>query len=116
MKNFSLSALLTAATFALAPITVLTTPTLAHAQSPSGDYRCTGLAAQVHAAADASSDSEALQRAQRFIANGRNLCEVRAEGAAARQYRAALRILGAAEVRPGDTRHIADAATTPAGN
>ncbi|MEQ1688407.1 MAG: hypothetical protein ABL874_07520 [Sphingopyxis sp.] len=116
MKNFSLSALLTSASFALAPIALFAVPTLAHAQGASGDYRCTELPAQVRAATAASTDADAVQRAQRFIANGRNLCNARAEGEAARQYRSALRILGVAEVRPADTRQIADATPAPAGN
>ncbi|MEQ1508895.1 MAG: hypothetical protein ABL909_00670 [Sphingopyxis sp.] len=116
MKNFSLSALLTAASFALAPLALLSLPTLAHAQAPSGDYRCTELPAQVRAAAAASTDAAALHRAQRFIANGQNLCNARAEGAAARQYRTALRILGATEVRPADARQMADTRAAPAGN
>lgn len=116
MKNFSLSALLTTASFALAPLAILAMPTLAHAQTPSGDYRCTELPAQVRAAVAASTDQAAVQRVQRLIANGRNLCNVRAEGEAARQYRSALRILGTAEVRPTDARQIADSNAAPAGN
>lgn len=115
MQRFPLSSLLMAATFTLAPLAALTAPVAAQAQS-AGDYRCTELPAQVTRAAANSTDANAVQRAQRFINNGRALCDVRAEGEAARQYRSALRILGATEVRPVDARQVADANSAPAGN
>lgn len=104
MKSFPLSFTLIAAAFALAPLTILSTP--AQAQG-SDDYRCTALPAQVQAAAASATDAGQVQRAQRFIQSGNQLCEARAEGAAARQYRSALRILGATEVRTATATDIA---------
>lgn len=115
MSRFPLSSIVLAATFTLAPLAALTAPVAAHAQSNS-DYRCTDLPLQVSRAAANSTDANAVQRAQRFITNGRALCNVRADGEAARQYRTALRILGVDEVRPTDPRQVADANATPAGN
>lgn len=115
MKSFPLSSILMTATFALAPLAVLTAPVAAQAQS-TGDYRCTGLAAQVQQAAANSTDAAAVQRAQRLIANGRALCEARSEGPAARQYRSALRVLGVEEVRPADGRMIATTTSPSSGN
>lgn len=104
MKSFPLSFTLIAAAFALAPLAVLSTPASAQGRD---DYRCTALPAQVQTAVANTTDADQVQRAQRFIQSGDQLCEARAEGAAARQYRSALRILGASEVRAAASTDIA---------
>lgn len=104
MKSFPFSFTLIAAAFALAPLAVFSTPAAAQG---AGDYRCTTLPAQVQAAVASASDADQIARAQRFLQSGNQLCEARAEGAAARQYRSALRILGASEVRTAAPTDIA---------
>lgn len=116
MKLSTLSTALTVAAFSLAPLVAFTAPSVANAQA-SGDYRCTSLQDQARAAAAAATDADQLQRAQRFIAVGRQLCEARAEGPAARQFRSALRILGAQEVRnPTPSQIATTAGATTGGN
>ena len=68
----------------------------AYAQS-GGDYRCTGLADQARTAAD-STESGKQASAKRFVSTGKKLCEAGNERAAAKQFRAALKIAGVAEV------------------
>lgn len=104
MKSFPLSFTLIAAAFALAPLAVLSTPAAAQG---NGDYRCTALPAQVQTAVAGATDAGQVARAQRFIQSGNQLCEAGAEGAAARQFRSALRILGATEVRTATPTDIA---------
>ncbi len=116
MQRLSLSPLLIASAFALAPVTALMAPTGAHAQAVSQDYRCTTLPEQVRAAASASTDAAAVARAQRFLATGVSLCEARSEGPAARQFRSALRILGVEEARAENGNAVANASANPAGN
>jgi hypothetical protein len=95
MKSFPLSFAMITAAFTLAPLVVLSTPAAAQGTT---DYRCTALPAQVQAAVAGASDANQVERAQRFVQSGNQLCAAGAEGAAARQYRSALRILGAEEV------------------
>ena len=94
MKRFPLSALFLTAAVAVAPLA----STVANAQAPA-DYRCSGLPDQVRAAVAESTDRNAKARAERFLATGTSLCSARAEGAAARQFRSALRVLGATEAQ-----------------
>ena len=68
----------------------------AYAQS-SGDYRCAGLADQARTAAD-SAEGGKQASAKRFVSTGKKLCEAGNERAAAKQFRAALKIAGVAEV------------------
>ena len=63
----------------------------------SQDYRCTALADQARTAADDMAGSK-QSSAQRFVSTGNKLCEAGNERAAAKQYRAALKIAGVAEV------------------
>ncbi len=67
----------------------------AHAQQ-SSDYRCSGLAEQAHVAAVGTEGAKQTS-AQRFVATGKKLCEAGNERAAAKQFRAALKIAGVAE-------------------
>ncbi len=114
MKLSALSTILTVAVFSLAPMIAFTAPSAANAQA-AGDYRCTTLQDQARAAAASATDAGQLQRAQRFIAVGRQLCDARAEGQAARQFRSALRILGVDEVRNPTAGQMATTATTTTG-
>lgn len=84
---------LTALTFGVA--------TPAAAQASPTDYRCAELPDQARAAltSTAVTDPADLRRAQRFLATGQALCDARAEGEAARQFRSAMRLLGVDEVR-----------------
>lgn len=101
MTRFSLSTFLVPAAFAIAA-----SAGVANAQS-SADYRCSGLPDQVRAAVAQSTDHSAKARAERFLATGNSLCNARAEGAAARQYRSALRVLSTPENAPEGNRAIA---------
>ena len=83
-----------ASALAFAGLMASTSP--AHAQSGS-DYRCAGLAEQAHVAASGAQGSQQA-RAQRFVATGNKLCEAGNDRAAAKQFRAALKIAGVAEV------------------
>lgn len=66
------------------------------AYAASGDYRCAGLADQATTAAD-QVDGNKQASAKRFVATGKKLCEAGNERAAAKQFRAALKIAGVAE-------------------
>ena len=98
--------------FALAPLVAFTAP----AAAQSADYRCAELQVQARTAAANATDADQAQRARRFIAVGQQLCEARAEGQAARQFRSALRILGVAEVRNPDASQIAATPAATGGN
>lgn len=87
-------AIVAASTLAFAGLMAATTP--AYAQS-GGDYRCAGLAEQAHVAATGV-DGGKQASAQRFVSTGKKLCEAGNERAAAKQFRAALKIAGVAEV------------------
>ena len=69
----------------------------AYAQS-GGDYRCAGLAEQAHVAAEGASAGQ-KSSAKRFVATGKKLCEAGNERAAAKQFRAALKVAGVAEAQ-----------------
>ena len=68
----------------------------AYAQS-GGDYRCAGLAEQAHVAASGVEGGK-QSSAKRIVSTGKKLCEAGNERAAAKQFRAALKIAGVAEV------------------
>jgi hypothetical protein len=68
----------------------------AQAQTGSTDYRCTALVDQARTAA-ASTDAKKQASASRLVATGVKLCEAGNERAAAKQFRAALKIAGVAE-------------------
>ena len=87
-------AIVAASTLAFAGLMASATP--AYAQSGS-DYRCAGLAEQAHAAATGVDGSKQAS-AKRFVSTGKKLCEAGNERAAAKQFRAALKIAGVAEV------------------
>lgn len=72
------------------------------AYAQSGDYRCTGLAEQASTAADGASAGQKAS-AKRFVSTGKKLCEAGNERAAAKQFRAALKIAGVAELE-GDSQ------------
>ena len=69
----------------------------AYAQSGS-DYRCAGLADQASTAAEGASAGQ-KSSAKRFVSTGKKLCEAGNERAAAKQFRAALKVAGVAEVQ-----------------
>jgi hypothetical protein len=75
----------------------------AYAQGASTDYRCAGLTEQARTAA-AGTDAKKQSAANRHIATGVKLCEAGNERAAAKQFRAALKVAGVAEVAPTDAR------------
>lgn len=108
----TLSTAIVAGLFALAPMVLFTAP----AAAQSSDYRCAELQTQARTAAANATDAGQAQRARRFIAVGQQLCEARAEGQAARQFRSALRILGVAEVRNPDASQIAATPAATGGN
>lgn len=81
---------------ALAFTGLMATATPAYAQSAS-DYRCSGLAEQAHVAAGGVQGGKQAS-AKRFVSTGKKLCEAGNERAAAKQFRAALKIAGVAEV------------------
>ena len=68
----------------------------AYAQSGS-DYRCAGLADQASTAAEGASAGQ-KSSAKRFVSTGKKLCEAGNERAAAKQFRAALKLAGVDEV------------------
>lgn len=72
------------------------------AYAQSGDYRCTGLAEQASTAADGANAGQKAS-AKRFVSTGKKLCEAGNERAAAKQFRAALKIAGVAELE-GDSQ------------
>ncbi len=86
-------ALVAAATLSFAGLMATTSP--AQAMS-STDYRCTGLVDQARTAAQGA-DAKKQGNANRLIATGVKLCEAGNERAAAKQFRAALKITGVAE-------------------
>lgn len=94
--------LLAAASFALTG-TIMLAAVPADARGASTDYRCTALLEQSRAAVAAATDPAVAQRAARAIRTGETLCEARAEGAAANQFRRALTMLGVEEVRTTTT-------------
>ena len=81
---------------ALAFTGLIATASPAYAQSAS-DYRCAGLAEQAHVAASGVEGTK-QSSAKRFVSTGKKLCEAGNERAAAKQFRAALKIAGVAEV------------------
>ncbi|KTE19653.1 hypothetical protein ATE67_13465 [Sphingopyxis sp. H050] len=80
---------------ALAFTGLMATATPAYAQS--GDYRCAGLADQASTAAEGASAGQ-KSSAKRFVSTGKKLCQAGNERAAAKQFRAALKVAGVAEV------------------
>ncbi|ALH82634.1 hypothetical protein [Sphingopyxis macrogoltabida] len=72
------------------------------AYAQSGDYRCTGLAEQASTAAEGANAGQKAS-AKRFVSTGKKLCEAGNERAAAKQFRAALKIAGVAELE-GDSQ------------
>lgn len=67
------------------------------AYAASNDYRCAGLAEQASTAADKAEGND-QKNAKRFVSTGKKLCEAGNERAAAKQFRAALKVAGAAEL------------------
>ena len=90
------TALTIVAASALAFTGLVATTSPAYAQSAS-DYRCAGLADQALTAANGA-DAGKQANAKRFVSTGKKLCEAGNERAAAKQFRAALKIAGVAEV------------------
>ena len=90
------SAFAIVAASALAFTGLIATASPAYAQSGS-DYRCAGLAEQAHVAANGA-EAGKQSSAKRFVSTGKKLCEAGNERAAAKQFRAALKIAGVAEV------------------
>ena len=88
-------AIVAASALAFTGLIASTSP--AYAQSGS-DYRCAGLADQANTAADGASASQ-KSSAKRFVSTGKKLCEAGNERAAAKQFRAALKVAGVAEVQ-----------------
>lgn len=80
---------------------LISTTSPAYAQS-GGDYRCASLADQASTAAN-SADAGKQTNAKRFVSTGKKLCEAGNERAAAKQFRAALKVAGVAEVQ-GDAQ------------
>lgn len=66
------------------------------AAQTGGDYRCAGLAEQASTAADGAQGGKQAS-AKRFVSTGKKLCEAGNERAAAKQFRAALKLAGVAE-------------------
>lgn len=85
------------AALAFAGLMASTAP--AHAQQ-GNDYRCSGLAEQAHVAATGVEGNKQAS-ARRFVATGKKLCEAGDERAAAKQFRAALKIAGVTEADNG---------------
>lgn len=90
------SAFAIVAASALAFTGLMASASPAYAQS-NGDYRCAGLADQARTAADAAQGGK-QSSAKRFVNTGSKLCEAGNERAAAKQFRAALKVAGVAEV------------------
>jgi hypothetical protein len=67
----------------------------AYAQD-GGDYRCSALAEQAYVAANGA-DAGKQASAKRFVSTGKKLCEAGNERAAAKQFRAALKLAGVEE-------------------
>lgn len=87
-------ALVAATTLAFAGLMASTQS--AQAQTGSSDYRCTALVDQARTAA-AGAEAKKQASAARLVATGVKLCEAGNERAAAKQFRAALKIAGVAE-------------------
>lgn len=83
---------------ALAFAGLMTSTSPAYALSGDGDYRCSGLAEQAHVAAEGASAGQKTS-AKRFVSTGKKLCEAGNERAAAKQFRAALKVAGVAEAQ-----------------
>lgn len=94
-------AIVAASALAFTGLVASTTP--AYAQS--GDYRCAGLADQAESAAETASAGQ-RSSAKRFVSTGKKLCEAGNERAAAKQFRAALKIAGVDEAK-GDSQMAA---------
>lgn len=90
-------AIVAASALAFTGLMASTSP--AYAQS-GGDYRCTGLAEQAHVASTGVEGSKQAN-AKRFVSTGKKLCEAGNERAAAKQFRAALKLAGVAEADTG---------------
>jgi hypothetical protein len=86
-------ALVAATMLSFAGLMASATPVQAQA---STDYRCTDLVAQARTAA-AGADAKKQASASRLVSTGVKLCEAGNERAAAKQFRAALKIAGVAE-------------------
>lgn len=88
--------------FAIAAASVLAFGGLMASTSPAyaqgSDYRCAGLADQAESAAATASAGE-RSSAKRFVSTGKKLCAAGNERAAAKQFRAALKISGVPEVQ-----------------
>lgn len=97
------SAFVVVAASALAFTGLIATTSPAAAQTNSSDYRCAGLVDQARAAAG-TVDGGKQSDANRFIATGEKLCEAGNGRAAAKQFRAALKIAGVDEVKDADNR------------
>ena len=91
------SAFAIVAASALAFTGLMASASPAYAQSGS-DYRCAGLADQASTAAEGASAGQ-KSSAKRFVSTGKKLCEAGNERAAAKQFRAALKVAGVAEVQ-----------------
>jgi len=85
-------AIVASSALAFAGLMASTSPAYAN----SGDYRCAGLAQQATVAADATPNGKQAS-AKRFVSTGKKLCAAGNERAAAKQFRAALKIAGVAE-------------------
>lgn len=90
------SALAIVAASALAFGGLIASTSPAYAQANSTDYRCTGLADQARTAA-AGTEGSKQANAQRFVSTGSKLCAAGNERAAAKQFRAALKVAGVDE-------------------
>lgn len=88
---------------ALAFTGLLVTATPAQAQGASNDHRCSGLVEQARTAA-AGTEAKKQASASRLVSTGVKLCEAGNARAAAKQFRAVLKIAGVAEVAPDDAR------------
>ena len=91
------SALAIVAASALAFTGLIAWTAPAAAQTGSSDYRCSTLAEQAYVAANGANNGKQAS-AQRFVATGKQLCEAGNERAAAKQFRAALKLVGVPEV------------------
>lgn len=87
-------ALVAATMLSFAGLMASTSP--AQAQIRSTDYRCTQLVDQARTAA-ASADAKKQSDAKRLVVTGVKLCEAGNERAAAKQFRAALKLADVAE-------------------
>ena len=87
-------ALVAATMLSFAGLMASTSPV--QAQTGSTDYRCTALVEQARTAATGA-DAKKKASANRLVATGVKLCEAGNERAAAKQFRAALKIAGVAE-------------------